>query len=76
MTMRFKVCRTSSSRNRVSPCDGAYHDAEASKGTGGNVWFIEIQTLEQLIELASKEPIIVSTNGNEPEIEIYDDDRE
>lgn len=76
--MRFKVCRTSSDKRiKACPCEGAVRDIEASKGTGGNVWFIEIQTLEQLVELAGKEPIIVSTGENEaPEIEIYDDYRD
>ncbi len=64
--MRFLVTRTSSCLD-YSPCQGAY------QGTEPNDWFIDINTLEELMAFQKRyEELVLNSDS----IEIYDDYRE
>lgn len=54
-----------------------YHN-EHKANWGGVEGYIVINSPEELVNLSNdlQEPIIISQDGNEPEIEIYDDFRE
>ena len=54
-----------------------YHN-EHNDNWGATVGYIMINSPEELVDLSNDlhEPIIISQDGNEPEIEIYDDFRE
>ena len=71
--MKFRITRTSVCYD-VKPCEKA---VKGKIGENERDWLIEINTLEELIELVEKEgQIIVSKDNSQPEIEIYDGDRE
>lgn len=79
--MKFKVNRTSSYIEKNPPCDGAILEKVIKESYYKKyIWSIEVNTLEELIQLANKTdcPIIVfkCEENDEPEIEIYDDYRE
>jgi hypothetical protein len=95
--MKFQVARTSTHGVRTSaekPCDGAVAEERTLywKRKGGlesrveTLWFIEIRTIKQLVELMRREgedlvirePLVLSEKDElgEPLIEIYDDYRE
>ena len=70
--MKFRVLRASDgSLQRKQPCDGAFYEPHPTAGEKYGGWYVEIPTLEALIDLhkAVKDDIIVS----EDKICIYDD---
>ena len=71
--MRFFVTRTSSPLE-YSPCENAYR---GSKPLEKNDWFVNINTLEELIAFKNIHgKIILDDFVSDPSIEIYDDYRE
>lgn len=82
--MKFYVTRTSGWSSKNSPCDGAIKEKYIVENVFGDKterirFFINIESLEELMEFTNKQAteIVVNTNfeGN-PAIEIYDDYRE
>lgn len=70
--MNFKVNRTSRlGDDTVAPCGGAFQNFKDSE------WFININSLENLLEFIKKEgSIVIDYNPDVLEIEIYDTYRE
>ena len=69
--IEFKIKRTSSMYgNKRKPTEKAYKAEDD--------WYIQLNSLEQLIELSKNEKmkIIIDATGNIETLEIYDDDRE
>jgi hypothetical protein len=67
--MKFRITRTSSYLSKGQPCGGAFKE--------GDRWFIEVPTIDDLMELVkAQDKIIVSSRNGIPELEIYDDYRE
>ena len=65
--MKFRIYRTSDYEN--CPCDGAFKGIDS--------WFINIESLEELMKLIENVgDIIVSNSQKDPNIEIYDYYRE
>ena len=77
--MKFLITRTDHSRKDEKPCDGAYLDSEKGYDKNIKYWFIDINTLEDLLLLVKnvEEEVIISENidGNYS-LEIYDNWRE
>lgn len=70
--MRFQITKTS--KDQKQPCDGAiFEETDYVDG-----WFIEINSLEELLGLKKRygELILTTDYGNIETIEIYDDLRE
>lgn len=77
--MEFVIERTSIWDNKKTPCSEAYR--KTKKISDETEYFVEIESLKQLIEFVEKNGKIVITPAcshcNEPlSIEIYDDYRE
>jgi hypothetical protein len=70
--MKFQVVRTS--RNQEKPCENAVLE----KTQYGECWFIEINTINELMDLKKEcGELILTTEYDDMEtIEIYDDLRE
>ena len=64
--MKFRIYRTTDYEN--CPCDGAFKE----RGS----WYINIESLEELMKLIDNTCEVIVFNGKEPEIEIYDFYRE
>jgi hypothetical protein len=80
--MKFVVCRSSEGAvSRHKPCAGASRGPEAPAWPGEYFWFIELNSLEELMKLLEKsggglglwspEP-----GEDHPTIEIFDEDEE
>ena len=86
--MKFKVRRTSEWDVDVQPCKEAHQETFVSIDLRGKIardfdaigWFIEINTLEELLKFREKYGDLVLTkhylNPEIVEVEIYDDYRE
>lgn len=80
--MKFHITRTSVYDPEEQPCRNAY-SGEWSKEDDRHVWYIDIDTIEQLMELRAEvgEELIIGTSwlsacDGLPQIEIYDTYRE
>lgn len=76
--MKFIVCRTST-LGSMCPCEEAKYDSIVVDDMTINVWFIEINTIEELTNFVDKygDIVIADSNlGEYKEIEIYDTWRE
>ena len=64
--MRFSIKRATDLNGRRQPCEGAVRSDSG--------WEIEVNSLEQLLTLAriKQDGIVVSVQGDQPEITIYD----
>ena len=77
--MRFQVTRSSIWDDEISPCQNAEPVQRMCHGLYTNTdWFIEIETLEELLDFANAEGsrVIVHRNGENQYLEIYDGMRE
>jgi hypothetical protein len=88
--MKFQITRSSSGDGDEKPCEEAFKDTYLAKGyvtenwevedTNVEDWFVEINSLKELIEFEEKYgAIIIGTafyNDDILEIEIYDSHRE
>jgi len=74
--MKFEITRISDSLSNKKPCEGAYSEPVKGDWLGRkNQWFIDFNSLEELLKFIEKEGHIVVSNYG-PAIEIYDDYRE
>jgi len=83
--MKFEVIRTSIGLSLDSPNKQPCPEAKSlwvpppegsTQQPGRNLWSIEIETLEDLLELSKKqdEPLVITHRDDEmPKLEIYDD---
>jgi hypothetical protein len=78
--MRFLVSRSSAGAvSRQPPCEGAIRGPEAAAWPGEYQWFVEVNTLEDLVALLEKSGgglgLFSPEEGEDhPVIEIFDDD--
>ena len=74
--MRFKITRTSGWYNNP-PCKEAYTlPEEYDPRAWYQTWYIDINSLDELIKFVDKYGEIVVSTENDPYIEIYDTYRE
>lgn len=81
--MKFRVTRTSSWSNDNLECEEAFQEEVIiDKGTEHERkvmdWFVNIDTLQELVEFINKYEgrVVIITDRLEPILEIYDDWRE
>jgi hypothetical protein len=80
--MKFQVSRTSlGSVSKKSPCPGAVRGPEAPAWPGEYVWYVELQSLEELQAFLEKNGgglgLFCPEQGEaHPVIEIFDDDED
>jgi hypothetical protein len=78
--MKFRVCRASEGAvSKRPPCKGAVRGPEAKAWPGEYEWFIELNSLEDLLKFLDANGgalgLYTSEEGeNQPEIEIFDED--
>ena len=72
--MKMRITRTSKDEN--PEVEGSYEERVKWGHSVGRYWFIEVETIQDILDLAKKykASIIVSRFG--PELEIYDSYRE
>lgn len=78
--MRFIIDRTYRKDYHTSPCDGAF-TPQSEMGKHFPTWYIDVGTVEELVELSRKvgHELVVGVNekdGKSAYIEIYDGYRE
>ena len=79
--MKFEARRTSIwSQDEDPHFPGAYAESclRTYGGEMGHVqrWFVDVDTVEQLVELATDRGLIIGSGDELPSLEIYDDWRE
>ena len=78
--MKFRVCRASwGSVSKQPPCKGAMRGPEAKAWPGEYEWFIEVNSLEDLMKFLQASGGAVGLYAPEegedqPELEIFDED--
>ncbi len=75
--MRFLIARTRGKGEQ--PCEEAFPANRVSSVSGRALWYIEVESLEQSVNLADKYGDLIVSSGfvtDDPFIELYDDYRE
>jgi hypothetical protein len=80
--MKFLICRASTGAvSKDPPCKGAVRGPEAPAWPGEFQWFVEIDSLEELVRFLNREGgglgLFAPEEGEDhPVLEIFDDDED
>lgn len=71
--MKYRITRTSAFKSTEPPCKQAYEEGGIDK-YGGMIWFVDIESLEDLHNLINEVGSAIILDDTS--VEIYDDFRE